>query len=142
MSETYLRSGALAKLTGVSTDTLRHYERLGLLAKPPRTTAGYRLYPPSTLDRVKLIRRAMSVGFSLDELTRILKNRDRGGAPCQHVRQLAAEKLTSLEQQIEDLQILRDQMRAMLHDWDMRLARTPDGHKALLLESLLEEGTK
>ena len=142
MNETNLRSGALAKLTGVSTDTLRHYERLGLLAKPPRTSAGYRLYPPSTVDRVKLIRRAMSVGFSLDELTRILKNRDRGGAPCKHVRQLAADKLASLEQQIVDMQILRDQMCAMLQDWDTRLARTPDGHKALLLESLLEERTK
>jgi DNA-binding transcriptional MerR regulator len=69
-----MRSGGLARLTGVSTDTLRYYERLGLLPKPPRTGGGYRDYPTTSLERVRLIRRAMSVGFSLSELTTILKD--------------------------------------------------------------------
>ena len=137
--EQHLRSGVLARLAGVSTDTLRHYERLGLLAKPPRTAAGYRQYPESAVARVKLIRRAMSVGFSLDELSRIFKMRDRGGSPCKQVRQLASTKLEELNQRLEEMTLLRDQMQAMLQDWDDRLLRTPDGQRAGLLESLLEE---
>ena len=60
-----MRSGELAKLTGVSTDTLRHYERLGMPARPKRTDAGYRLYP--AVKRIQLARRALGVGFTLGE---------------------------------------------------------------------------
>ena len=63
----YLRSGELAKLTGVSTDTLRHYERLGVLPRPARTAAGYRQYAPAAVDRVRTVRGAIAVGFSLNE---------------------------------------------------------------------------
>ena len=85
-------------MCGVSTDTLRHYERVGVLAKPLRTRAGYRQYPPEAVLRVRLVRRALSIGFSLAELSRILRTRDRGGAPCREVRELAARKLEQLEQ--------------------------------------------
>ena len=129
-------SGELARLAGVSADTLRHYERVGVLPRPPRTQSGYRRYPASAVDRVRLIRRALAIGFSLDELRRILQTRDRGGAPCQGVRALAASKLSQLEQRIAELEALRDQLRSLLIDWDGRLARTPDGQPARLLESL------
>jgi hypothetical protein len=86
----YVRSGELAKITGVSTDTLRHYERIGVLARPPRTSGGYRQYPVEAADRVRLVRRAMAIGFSLDELARILHMRDHGGAPCRQVHALAS----------------------------------------------------
>lgn len=131
-----LLSGELARLAGVSADTLRHYERVGVLPRPPRTQSGYRRYPVSAVDRVRLIRRALAIGFSLDELRRILQSRDRGGAPCQGVRALAASKLSQLEQRIAELEDLRDQLRSLLIDWDVRLARTPDGQPARLLESL------
>src|ERR1039458_5579184 len=72
-----MQSGELARLSGVSTDTLRHYERVGVLAKPPRTNSGYRRYPASALERVRLVRRAMSVGFSLEELARVQRVRDK-----------------------------------------------------------------
>jgi DNA-binding transcriptional MerR regulator len=62
-----LRSGELAQLAGVSPDTLRHYERKGLLAAPHRSPNGYREYPASALDRVRLIRRALAVGFTLSD---------------------------------------------------------------------------
>lgn len=129
-------SGELARLAGVSADTLRHYERVGVLPRPPRTAAGYRRYPASAVDRVRLIRRALAIGFSLDELRRILQSRDRGGTPCQGVRALAASKLSQLEQRIAELEGLRDQLRSLLIDWDGRLARTPNGEPARLLESL------
>lgn len=132
-----LRSGELARLCGVSTDTLRHYERIGVLAKPPRTNAGYRRYPASALGRVRLVRRAMAVGFSLEELARVLRVRDDGGAPCREVRELAAAKLAAIERRIEELATLRDQLRTLLQEWDGRLARTPPGHRAGLLEALV-----
>jgi DNA-binding transcriptional MerR regulator len=126
----------LARLGGVSSDTLRHYERIGVLPHPPRTASGYRRYPPSAVDRVRLIRRALAIGFSLDELRKLLQVRDRGGAPCRNVRALAAAKLDQTVERIAELEALRDQLRSILDDWDTRLAGTPDGQPARLLESL------
>jgi DNA-binding transcriptional MerR regulator len=136
---THLLSGELAKLAGVSPDTLRHYERIGVLPRPPRTPAGYRRYPASALERVRLIRRALAIGFSLDELRRVLQVRDRGGAPCRKVRDLAATKLAELDRRIAEFQALRDRLRAILDDWDARLDGAPDGQPVRLLESLQEE---
>ena len=67
-----LRSGELARLTGVSADTLRHYEKLGILPTSQRTNGGYRMFPPSSVERVRLAQRALQVGFSLSELWEIL----------------------------------------------------------------------
>ncbi len=128
-----MRSGELARRAGVSTDTLRHYERKGLLL-PRRSPNGYRAYPPAALVRVRLIRRALSVGFTLDELARILRVRDRGGAPCHEVRALAAAKLETTKAQIRDLFALRDELTSLLEEWDARLARTPKGEPARLLD--------
>ena len=72
---------AIALATGVSSDTLRHYERKGLLPGIRRTASGYRQYPEQTIDRVLLIQRALVIGFSLDDLKRVLSVRDQGGAP-------------------------------------------------------------
>jgi DNA-binding transcriptional MerR regulator len=66
-----LRSGELARLTGVSTDTLRVYERRGLLSKPRRSANGYREYPPEAHVRVRLVQRALAIGFTLDELPQV-----------------------------------------------------------------------
>jgi DNA-binding transcriptional MerR regulator len=68
-----LRSGELARLTGVSTDTIRHYERLGILPKSQRTNGGYRMFPASAVERVQLAQRALQLGFSLNELSEILR---------------------------------------------------------------------
>ena len=132
----FLSSGELAKAAGVSTDTLRHYERKGVLARPKRGRNGYRQYPADALDRVRLVRRALAVGFTLDELTSILRVRDGGGAPCHEVRALAAAKLAGIETQLSDLITLRDELRTTLEDWDGRLKRKPAGAPAHLLESL------
>ena len=131
-----MRSGELARLCGVSTDTLRHYERVGVLAKPSRTSSGYRQYPSSALGRVRLVRQAMSVGFSLEELARVLRVREKGGAPCRQVRELAASKLAMIEQRLAELALLRDQLEKLLKDWDGRLGRTAPGDRAYLLETL------
>ena len=130
------RSGELAALAGISTDTLRHYERMGVLPVPRRSNGNYRLYPVHALDRVRLIRRCLAAGFSLAELARILRARDQGRPPCRQVRALMADKLSQLEREIADLLAMRDHLRTVLRDWDERLDRTPDGQPAQLLETL------
>jgi len=131
----------LAERAGVSTDTLRHYERKGLLDHPSRTTGGYRRYPPEALARVLLIRRALLVGFSLDELARILRERERGGAPCRRVRALVSDRLAAADREIEALHALKKELRSLLHDWDERLARTPSRGQARLLDTLADRPT-
>jgi MerR family Zn(II)-responsive transcriptional regulator of zntA len=137
-SEGFL-SGELARLAGVSTDTLRHYERKGVLPLARRLNNGYRRYAPDSLDRVRLIRRALAVGFTLDELARFLKARDRGQAPCREVRSLAEEKLTEVESRLTVLLAVRDDLRATLVDWDKRLNGKKGGERAGLLEALAKQ---
>lgn len=132
-----MKSGKLADECGVSTDTLRHYERIGVLPRPRRLRSGYREYPPEAVKRVRLVRRALEIGFTLEELAGILKVRDSGGAPCHEVRALAEKKLELLIRKIEDLCDLRDHMRDVLADWDKRLRETPRGARAGLLEALM-----
>jgi DNA-binding transcriptional MerR regulator len=132
----FLRSCELARLAGVSTDTLRHYERKGLLVAVRRSANGYREYPQSALARVRLIRRALSVGFTLGELSRILKLRDKGGAPCREVRALAEKKLSEVENQLTQIMALRDDLRSMLKDWDALLSDSGANERSGLLEAL------
>jgi DNA-binding transcriptional MerR regulator len=128
----------LAQLTGVSTDTLRHYERKGLLGIPARTQGGYRLYAADAVPRVRLIRRALAIGFTLHDLAAVLSERDRGGAPCRRVRALVAERLAELEARLRDLTELRDELQVLLREWDRRLARIPAGSQARLLDILAD----
>ena len=125
----------VAKATGVSTDTLRHYERKGLLPRVTRTAAGYRQYSAATVERVLLIQRALIVGFSLADLKRVLAVRDRGGSPCVGVRVLVGERLEQLNRRIEEMLALRDELRVLMTDWDARLTRTPK-ERAHMLETL------
>jgi len=131
---------AVSAATGVSTDTLRHYERLGLLPRTARTPAGYRRYDPAVISRVQLIQRALVVGFSLKDLASVLRRRDVGEPPCRAVRALVGERLAALEQRLEDLTTLRDEIRRVLQDWDARLAATPFGQRARLLDMLEGRG--
>lgn len=142
MSNNSLRSGELARLTGVSADTLRHYEKLGILATSQRTTGGYRMFPRNAVERVQLAQRALQLGFSLHELSEILRVRDNGGAPCHRVLNLTEEKLQSLDQQIGQLQKTRTHMRKLVREWKTKLKHTPPGGKAMLLHSLVDTPTK
>jgi DNA-binding transcriptional MerR regulator len=131
-----VRAGELARLAGVSTDTLRLYERKGLLPKARRAANGYREYSPDAVQRVLLVRQAVALGFTLGELVRILKVRDHGGAPCHEVRALGAQKLALLDQRVEELTRARQRLRDVLAHWDRILSVTPHGARAALLEAL------
>lgn len=131
-----MRSGQLAQRTGVSTDTLRHYERLGLLSKPQRTTGNYRNYAPESRHRVELIQRALSIGCSLPELKTILAVRDSGGAPCLRVHGLLKTKIADVNLQITNLLQVRRDLNRLAKDWDHRLRATKKGERVHLLEAM------
>ncbi|HWA84360.1 MAG TPA: heavy metal-responsive transcriptional regulator [Fimbriimonadaceae bacterium] len=137
--ERMLRSGELARRAGISKDTLRHYERVGVLDSPRRTDSGYRLYPESALRRVRIVRSALSLGISLCDLADIFAMRSSGQPPCEEVRRLAGKRLASVEKQIAALTALRDQLKDLLQDWDRRLENRPAGEFSYLLESLLPQ---
>ena len=136
MSAGGLARSELARRTGVSPDTLRHYERTGVLPCPPRAANGYRRYPHDAVARVTLVRRALSVGFTLAELASVLREREKGGAPCRKVRDLVASRLAAFETRLAALLELRAELGTVLRDWDQTLERTPAGAQARLLDTL------
>jgi len=129
-------SGQLANLAGVSTDTLRHYERKGVLSKPDRSSNGYRIYRTDALQRVHLIRGALAVGFTLDELAAFLKARAQGNPPSREVRALAGKKLNDVDEQISMLKAIRLELSNLIEQWDERLLAAPATKEARLLEIL------
>lgn len=130
------RSGELARAVGVSVDTLRHYERRGLLAAPRRLDNGYRLYPAAALARVRLIRKGLAIGLSLDELGPVLRERDAGRPPCERVRAAAGRTLDEVDRQIAELTRFRDDLARILAEWDRRRAAAGPERPLRLLESL------
>jgi|SRR5579862_676921 len=127
--------GQLAKATGVSAATIRHYERIGVLAKAIRTTSGYRLYPASAVDRVFVVQRALCIGFTLAELADVFKVRDGGGTPCHRVFELAQAKLVGIDAEIAALKQTRGDLIKVLADWRKRLNMS-SGQRVHLLQSL------
>jgi MerR family copper efflux transcriptional regulator len=98
-----LTIGRLAKQAGVGIDTIRFYERRGLLPSPARSATGYRLYRDETIARIRFIRRAKQLGFTLDEINNLLRLQDQGGKKSA-VRKLTAAKLAQINEKIDDLQ--------------------------------------
>ena len=124
--------------TGVSPDTIRHYENIGVLPRASRTGSGYRLYPESTVERVLVVRRALRIGFTLAELAEVLQARDAGGAPCQRVFELAQQKLAGIRTDIAALKQTERYLERVLADWKSRVRRVGKGQKAHLLHSLTD----
>jgi MerR family transcriptional regulator, copper efflux regulator len=131
-----LRIGQIAAQAGIIRDTVRHYERLGIIPKAARTTGGYRLYSESAIERIRFVRNAVRFGFSLKQIGRFLNARDSGRPPCRDVRDRAAQMASEMDRQIDDMIAARTAIRQMLSDWDRRLATTPAGHPARLLDTL------
>ena len=113
---TGLRSGQVAQAAGVNLQTLRYYERRGLLAEPDRGLGGHRVYPPEAITVLRVIKVAQRLGFSLAEVADLLDaGRHRHGArPDAGLHGRAAAKLVEMEQKIADLGVIRDTLRAAL----------------------------
>ncbi|NUT49796.1 MAG: MerR family transcriptional regulator [Saccharothrix sp.] len=111
-----LRSGQLADAAGVNLQTLRYYERRGLLAEPDRTLGGHRLYPPEAVTVLRVIKAAQRLGFTLDEVADLLEaGRHRHGATAPlGLRERVSTKLADVEARIADLGVIRDTLRSAL----------------------------
>lgn len=131
-----LSSGDLAKDAGLSLDTIHHYERIGVLPKAARTASGYRQFPPEALRRLRLVRTALALGFTLQEIASIVRDRDAGRAPCQRVLSLAREKLESLQKEIDERSRYRDELASVVERWTQILEGIPAGTAGRLLESM------
>ena len=103
-----LRSGQVADAAGVNLQTLRYYERRGLLAEPERTSGGHRLYPDEAVTVLRVIKAAQRLGFTLDEVAELLETgRHRHGRPVAGLQQRAAAKLAEIDARVADLTTIR-----------------------------------
>jgi MerR family transcriptional regulator, copper efflux regulator len=112
-----LKVGAVAKAAGVGVQTLHHYERLGLLPKPQRSPANYRLYAPQAIRRVKFIKKAQAIGLTLEETKQILDLKEHGRAPCSKVAGLGEKHLREIDMRIAELRKYRRALADALNDW-------------------------
>ena len=104
----------VAEEVGVSSDTLRYYEKAGLVTPAGRTPAGYRLYGDDIVNRLRLIRGAQRSGLRLGAVRQLLEIKDRGGCPCGHTQQLVAERIAKLDAEIRSMRNLRVQLADLL----------------------------
>jgi MerR family mercuric resistance operon transcriptional regulator len=95
--------GVLSKRAGVNVETIRYYERVGLLPSPPRSAGGYRIYSSAHADRLQFVRRARGLGLSLHEVRRLLSLADQNSSSCAKVHDLAAHHLADVRGRIADL---------------------------------------
>ena len=112
-----LTVGAVAKAAGVGVQTLHYYERLGLLPKPDRSAANYRLYSPEAIRRVRFIKKAQAIGLTLDDTKQILDLKDRGRAPCSKVAELGEKHLRDIQARLHQLESYRRLLNQALNDW-------------------------
>ena len=101
-----LSTGKLAKETGVNIETIRYYERYGLIPEPPRRVSGYRDYTPGYIERIRFIKRAQALGFTLKEISELLSVAD-GKPACKDIRKFAEDKVKDIETRIHDLQQIK-----------------------------------
>lgn len=110
---TGLTIGRLARQTGLATETLRYYERRGLISPHQRTASGYRLYRRDAFQRLRFIRRAQALGFSLDEIAELLALSDDADQSAAAVKQFTQSKIQDIESRIRDLERMKQGLAAL-----------------------------
>lgn len=113
-----LKIGEVAKATGIGIETLRFYEKSGLLDSPSRTGSGYRIYNASVLERLDFIKRAQVLGFTLDEIKRIIADKRVGLSPCAEVREIVRKRLAELDARMREMKRYRNELASALAEWD------------------------
>lgn len=130
MQEESYTIGELARTAGVNVETVRYYERRGLIEKPPKPPDGFRLYPGKTLNRILFIKRAQELGFTLEEIITLLSIE---GARCSEVKDLAEMRLKTINEKMADLQKLSDVLSSLL----LKCAVNPDDNQCPIVESII-----
>jgi Hg(II)-responsive transcriptional regulator len=113
-----MRTSQVAARAGVNVQTLRYYERRGLLPEPARLGSGYRSYDPGAVRTVRFVKRAQQLGFSLGEIDALLDLAAGGPASCDAAKAMAGEKLAQLEQKIADLRAMAESLRQLVATCD------------------------
>lgn len=132
-----LKIGEVSLCSGIGIEALRFYERSGLLGKPARTASGYRVYDRSVIDRLAFIKKAQTLGFSLDEIRRIIEESEAGESPCEEVREIVRRRLTELDERLREMRRYRNELSATLDEWDEKGAA--DGEICGLIEGSIIE---
>jgi len=133
-----LTIGQVAKAAHVNVETLRYYERRGLVPRPPRSVSQYRRYPEDTAPRVRFVKHAQALGFSLQEIRELLSLRARPKARCADVKSRAEIKISEIETKIRALQAMRTALRRLVSQREGELPASA----CPILESLDEQRRK
>ncbi|RZW16087.1 MAG: MerR family transcriptional regulator [Desulfobulbaceae bacterium] len=126
----------LAKEVGVNASVIRYYTRIGLLDPERDPGNGYRDYAPKDIERVRFIRKAKWLGFTLRDVQTILQRSDAGRSPCQQVRGIILERIRENQQRLLHLQSIQDRMEAAIAAWDSLEDSPPGRHVCGLIDSL------
>jgi DNA-binding transcriptional MerR regulator len=112
--------GVVAKESGVPIKTIRYYEEIGLLKSSGRTEGGFRLFNGEILARLHFIKRAQSLGLSLAEIKDFLDVYDGGELPCEHIKIKLEDKIQTIDEQIRQLLILKQELQGLLSGWEIK----------------------
>ncbi len=129
-----MRIGELAKTAGVTSDTIRYYEREGLLPSPQRTESGYRDYGPGVMEDLLFIKKAQALGLKLSDVREVLEISSGGKPPCEHVRATVSARLVEVEERLRELRALRATLRETLERVD-RAPAPKAGCRCAVIES-------
>jgi DNA-binding transcriptional MerR regulator len=137
-----IRIGQLARLTGLSPDTLRAYEKRGLVKPSGRSRGRFRHYRPDAVKQVRWVQNALALGFTLAQLSDFRRDRANGNAPCRKVRAVAEARLRELDLELARLNRLRFALHRALQTWDKKLAGAQPDEPLGLLDALGAEGVE
>jgi DNA-binding transcriptional MerR regulator len=121
--------GQVAQETGLTIDTIRFYEKQGLLKRSPRTEGGFRLFGASDIETLKFVRKAQELGFSLNEIRELLILRADHVPACSHIKELLAQKLTAVKEKIAELQNMERSLQHALQKCKRELKTAAPGHE-------------
>ena len=131
----HFRVGEIAEKCNVNKETIRYYERLGLIPEPNRTEKGYRMYSQQTVDRLNFIKKMQELGFSLNEIDKLLGVVDRDEAKCRDIYDFTVLKIEDIHRKIEDLK----KIEQMLTDLKERCPENKDIYECPIIETLMKE---
>lgn len=127
-------AGAVARALDVGIQTLHYYEREGLIPAPPRSAAGYRIYPPGLVERLRFIRKAQAFGLPLADIREVLELAEQGTCPCGHVQAVFAQKLSEVDRRLRELREFRRELVALVEHGAEAGARKPGGRICAIVE--------
>ncbi|MDH5355956.1 MAG: MerR family transcriptional regulator [Gammaproteobacteria bacterium] len=130
----------LAIQSRVPAHVVRYYTRIGLIHPQRQQENGYRLFSPEDANRLRFIRLAKQLGFTLNEIKEITQHADMKESPCQEVRKIIQDRIVENRQKIEQMLKLQNRMESALQQWQDMPDGNPDGHSVChLIESIQEE---